>query len=140
MYILDTDSLSIIEHGGESAQPLLAKLSALQADELAVTIISYEEQMRGWLSYLARSRSMQTQVIAYKRLKKQLENYCATSVVDFDERSAVEFQRLKKLYPRLGSMDLKIAAIAIVNNAILLTRNLKDFSQIEDLRVEDWTT
>ncbi len=118
---------------------MIAKLSILEANELAVTIISYEEQMRGWLSYLARSRSIQAQVEAYKRLKKQLENYCAISVIDFDERSAVEFQRLKKLYPRLGSMDLKIAAIAIANDAILLTRNLKDFGQIEELRSEDWT-
>ncbi|MCU0544163.1 MAG: PIN domain-containing protein [Oscillatoriaceae cyanobacterium Prado104] len=139
MYLLDTDSLSILEHGGETARLLIAKLSILEANELAVTIISYEEQMRGWLSYLARSRSIQAQVEAYKRLKKQLENYCAISVIDFDERSAVEFQRLKKLYPRLGSMDLKIAAIAIANDAILLTRNLKDFGQIEELRSEDWT-
>jgi tRNA(fMet)-specific endonuclease VapC len=36
-------------------------------------------------------------------------------------------------------MDLKIAAIAIANDAILLTRNLKDFGQIEELRAEDWT-
>lgn len=139
MYLLDTDSLSILEHGGETARLLIAKLSILEANELAVTIISYEEQMRGWLSYLARARSIQAQVEAYKRLKKQLENYCAISVIEFDERSAVEFQRLKKLYPRLGSMDLKIAAIAIANDAILLTRNLKDFGQIEELRSEDWT-
>jgi tRNA(fMet)-specific endonuclease VapC len=139
MYLLDTDSLSILEHGGETAQLLLDKLSALQVDELAVTIISYEEQMRGWLSYLAKARSISAQVVAYKRLKKQLENYCAISVIEFDERSAVEFQRLKKLHPRLGSMDLKIAAIAIANHAILLTRNLKDFGQIEELRAEDWT-
>ena len=78
MYILDTDSLSILEHNGENARRLLAKLSTLQANELSVTIISYEEQMRGWLSYLARARSIQSQVEAYKRLKKQLENYCAT--------------------------------------------------------------
>lgn len=139
MYLLDTDSLSILEHGGETARLLIAKLSILEANELAVTIISYEEQMRGWLSYLGRARSIQAQVEAYKRLKKQLENYCAISVIEFDERSAVEFQRLKKLYPRLGSMDLKIAAIAIANNAILLTRNLKDFGQIAELRSEDWT-
>ncbi|MEG3894476.1 MULTISPECIES: PIN domain-containing protein [unclassified Microcoleus] len=139
MYILDTDSLSILEHSGANTRRLLAKLSTLQADELSVTIISYEEQMRGWLSYLARARSIQAQIEAYKRLKKQLENYCAISVIEFDDNSAAEFQRLKKLYPRLGSMDLKIAAIAIANDAILLTRNLTDFGQIQELRAEDWT-
>lgn len=34
-------------------------------------------------------------------------------------------------------MDLKIAAIAIANNATLLTRNLSDFGQIAALSVED---
>ena len=59
MYILDTDSLSILEHSGANAQRLLAKLSTLQAEELAVTIITYEEQMRGWLSYIAKAKSIQ---------------------------------------------------------------------------------
>jgi tRNA(fMet)-specific endonuclease VapC len=36
-------------------------------------------------------------------------------------------------------MDLKIAAIALSHQATLLTHNLKDFGQIENLHVEDWT-
>jgi tRNA(fMet)-specific endonuclease VapC len=36
-------------------------------------------------------------------------------------------------------MDLKIAAIALSRHATLLSRNLGDFRQIVDLRVEDWT-
>jgi tRNA(fMet)-specific endonuclease VapC len=36
-------------------------------------------------------------------------------------------------------MDLKIAAIAIANQSTLLTRNIKDFSQISNLSIEDWT-
>jgi tRNA(fMet)-specific endonuclease VapC len=36
-------------------------------------------------------------------------------------------------------MDLKIASIAISNKAILVSRNLKDFEQVPDLTVQDWT-
>lgn len=139
MYLLDTDHLSTLQRGGEAAQRLLIKLANARTSEIAATIVSYEEQTRGWLSYMAKARSTETQLAAYSQLKMHLENYCAIPLLDFDARAAREFQRLKKTYPRLGSMDLKIAAIAIVNNATLLTRNLSDFGQIADLRVEDWT-
>ncbi|MGL5831990.1 MAG: type II toxin-antitoxin system VapC family toxin, partial [Waterburya sp.] len=56
-----------------------------------------------------------------------------------DEQAAYEFQRLKKMYPRLGTMDLKIASIVLVNQAILLTRNNLDFGLIKGLSIEDWT-
>jgi tRNA(fMet)-specific endonuclease VapC len=59
--------------------------------------------------------------------------------VPFDIRAAEQFQQLRKQYPRLDTMDLKIAAIALTNNAILLTRNQKDFGQIQGLNIEDWS-
>jgi tRNA(fMet)-specific endonuclease VapC len=40
----------------------------------------------------------------------------------------------------LINYDLKIAAIALANDAILLSRNLSDFAKVSGLRVEDWTT
>jgi tRNA(fMet)-specific endonuclease VapC len=36
-------------------------------------------------------------------------------------------------------MDLKIAAITIVQGAMLLTRNLVDFRKVPGLKAEDWT-
>jgi tRNA(fMet)-specific endonuclease VapC len=33
---------------------------------------------------------------------------------------------------------LKIAAIAFAQDATVLTRNIKDFSRVPGLRVEDW--
>jgi tRNA(fMet)-specific endonuclease VapC len=139
MYVFDTDHLSILERRGAGAQSLLIRLANVNPNEVAATIISYEEQMRGWLSYIKKAQIVQGQVVAYKQLNKQLTNYCAIPILEFDEPAAQEFQRLKKAYPRLGTMDLKIAAIALVNQAILLTRNSSDFGQIVGLRTEDWT-
>lgn len=139
MYIFDTDHLSILERGGIQAQPLLRRLNNVDANNLAATIISYEEQMRGWLSYIKKAQTVEKQVEAYKQLQKQLNNYCNIPVIEFDQQAVQEFKRLKTSYPRLGTMDLKIAAIALVNKAILLTRNQKDFGQIAGLSIEDWT-
>ncbi|MBD2490564.1 type II toxin-antitoxin system VapC family toxin [Aulosira sp. FACHB-615] len=139
MYILDTDHLSVLDRGGVQAQTLLMQLANVNPNQVVATIISYEEQMRGWLSYVAKAQTVEGQVLAYKELKKQLANYCVIPIIEFDQPAAQEFQRLKKAYPRLGTMDLKIAAIALVNQAILLSRNSADFGQIAGLSIEDWT-
>ncbi len=139
MYIFDTDHLSVLERGGVEAQRLLQRLSTINPDQVAVSIISYQEQIQGWLSYINKTQAIDQQVIGYKELKQQLTNYCKIPVLEFDEQAAQEFQRLKKLYPRLGTMDLKIASVALANRAILLTRNSKDFGKIVDLTIEDWT-
>jgi tRNA(fMet)-specific endonuclease VapC len=91
------------------------------------------------LSYIARATLIEAQVVAYRKLGRQLANYRSVTVIDFDDRAGRVFQDLRKEYPRLGTMDLKIAAIAIAKQALLLTRNTKDFGQIENLVIEDWT-
>jgi tRNA(fMet)-specific endonuclease VapC len=140
MVVLDTDHLSVLEwEGGALTQRLLGHLSQLAGDEAATTIVNFEEQMRGWLAYLARARTLTQQVEAYRRLKRQLDNYRTILVLEFDVRAAAEFQRLRRSLRGIGTMDLKIAAIAMVNDAILLSRNLVDFRKVPGLRVEDWT-
>lgn len=105
MYILDTDHLSVLDRGGAGAQRLLLRLANVNPSEIVATIISYEEQTRGWLSYVTKARTVEGQVQAYKQLKQQLTNYCAIPILEFDAQAAQEFQRLKTLYPRLGTMD-----------------------------------
>jgi tRNA(fMet)-specific endonuclease VapC len=131
MYLLDTDHLTVFDRGGASAQVLLAKMSKVDPDEIATTIISYEEQTRGWLSYIAKATSLDTQVLAKFR---------AATVIGFEQNSAKEFERRRRLHPRLGAMDLKIAAISITTNSTLLTRNKSDFEKIEGLVFEGWTS
>jgi len=118
---------------------LKQKLANLSPIQVAASIISYEEQIRGWLSYIAKVKTVEQQVEAYKKLRKQLKNYCALPILEFDLQAAQEFQRLRKVYPRLGAMDLKIASVALTNKAVLLTRNSTDFGQIAGLSIEDWT-
>jgi len=140
MIVLDTDHLSILEwEAGDDAQRLLRRLAQLASDGAATTIINFEEQMRGWLAYLARARTLTQQVEAYRRLKKHLDNYRAIPVLAFDLQAATEFHRLRRSHRGIGTMDLKIAATVIVNGATLLSRNLADFHKIPGLKVEDWT-
>ncbi len=141
MLVLDTDHLSLLQWNvGVEGRRLEKRLADVDADEILTTIVNFEEQMRGWLSYLAKSRTVVQQVEAYRRLTRHLEYYRQIPVLDFGEAAAVEYQRLRKLQPRIGSLDLKIAAIVLSTGGTLLSRNLSDFRQISGLKVEDWTS
>ena len=59
-------------------------------------------------------------------------------IVPFEERAADQFARLRRQRIRIGSMDLKIAPIALVNDALLVTSNLRDYSLVPGLRCENW--
>jgi tRNA(fMet)-specific endonuclease VapC len=139
MYLLDTDHLSLIQRNGAEGKRILAKLATIEAAEVAVTVITYEEQLRGRLSVLSRAKTAEAQVAAYQGLQQLAMDYKEITLVAFNQAAAIVHQRLRKTYPRLGTMDLKIAAISIVNDATLLTRNSSDFGQIVDLKQEDWT-
>jgi tRNA(fMet)-specific endonuclease VapC len=140
MVVLDTDHVSVLEwQTGAEYDRLISRLERLGTDDVATTIVSYEEQTRGWLAYLARARKLAQQIEAYRRLHRHLDVYQRIRVLDFDESAAVAFQGLKQLQNRIGALDLRIASIALSHGATLLTRNRVDFERVQGLKFEDWT-
>lgn len=140
MIILDTDCVSLLQRENILlGSRLQANLDKFPTEEIFTTIITFEEQMRGWLSFVAKSKTLEQQIYAYSKLHAFLNNFRQSLVLDFDEKAAAIFQELKSQKIRVGTMDLKIAAIAISNNAILVSRNLSDFEQVPNLAVKDWT-
>jgi tRNA(fMet)-specific endonuclease VapC len=133
--LLDTDLMSMLQRDSPQARRLETRLLEVEHE---TTIITFEEQMRGWLAWLARAKNLAEQVDRYAKLKNTLEQYTQFTVIDFDDAAARVFYQLQQQRLRIGTMDLKIAAIAIANNATLLSRNLKDFGKIPTLQVEDW--
>lgn len=140
MYILDTDCVTLVERADSAdGQRLRMRLAALPPEEKATTIVSFEEQTRGWLGVIHQARRLDKLIDGYRRLSRQLANYCQMLVLAFDERAATRYQALKKELPRAGDMDLKIAAIVLTHDATLLSRNVQHFRKVPGLRVEDWT-
>jgi len=72
-------------------------------------------------------------------LERLLGFYCETPLLPFDDKALNAFQRLWVARLRVGTMDLKIASIALANDATLLTRNRRDFERVPRLRLEDWS-
>jgi tRNA(fMet)-specific endonuclease VapC len=95
--VLDTDHMTLLERSDRpDTERLRARLDELGEEQVATTIISYEEQMRGWMAYLAKARSLERQLEAYRRLKGQLSNYCHIRILDFDELAATLLQSFKR--------------------------------------------
>ena len=140
MIVLDTDHLIELERRGSSkGWKVLERLQA-QHDPHAATVISVEEQFRGRLASINQIPAGLRQVHPYSRLFELLEFYSAWTILPFDQVAAQRFLDLRAARIRIGTMDLKIAAIALVHGATLLSANLKDFRQVPELTVEDWVS
>jgi len=104
---------------------------------IAIPIIAAEETMRGWLSAIAKERQVKRQVYGYGESGNMFRFFAAFEITLFEDAAANQFEKFSRI--RIGASDRKIAAIALVNNALLLTANRRDYEQIPELRFENWT-
>jgi tRNA(fMet)-specific endonuclease VapC len=137
--ILDTDVFSLLQAGTSQEAARMAPRVLAEKDEIAVTIVTYEEQMRGWLSFLAKAKNEERRIFAYGRLKEMLDDFARVRVIAYDQVASFHYTRLVKAKLRLSAMDLKIAAVALAHSATLVTRNTRDFEKVIGLKIQDWT-
>lgn len=140
MIVLDTDHIGIIQRRKEPQYSrLAARLRQPTCLDFFVTIISFHEQVSGWNRYVHRARAPEQVVRAYAMFEQILADFATQQVLPFDQAAAAAFQSLRTQRVRIGTMDLRIAAIALSRNFKLLSRNLVDFEKVPGLAVEDWT-
>src|SRR5580700_3901192 len=105
MILLDTDHLSLLKYPtNPRCAALTARLVASQDQEIGTTIISVEEQWRGWLAVIARNREVRRQVKAYHELAALLDFLNRWTVLPFDEEAATRFEKFRGEGIRIGSM------------------------------------
>ena len=140
MLVLDTDHMSEFQRGiSEPSAQLKARLE--YTDEIiATSIITLEEQTRGWLARRHHETNPQKQIELYAQLQLLFDFFANWVILEWNDDAVVIFERLRKSKVRIGTMDLKIASITLANDATLLSRNLRDFQRVPGLRVEDWLT
>ncbi len=129
MYALDTNTLSYFLRGeGQVA----ARLAAVSADCIGVpSVVAYE------LRY-----GLQRVGAGERRSADLTRLLNALTPLAFDA-AAAEFAaslrvRLETRGEIIGSFDLLIAATALAHNAILVTRNRREFERVALLQIEDW--
>ena len=137
MLVLDTDHFSEWERGSAAGSRLRTRLRGAN-DDMAVTVVTVEEQMRGWLAEIRRHNDPHRQISPYAKFQRQVEAFADWMVLGWDAESAELFLDLRRQGLRLGTMDLKIACIVLARDASLLTRNTSDFAGVPGLRFENW--
>ena len=138
LYVLDTDHLSLYQRGVE---PLTTKLLELEhsPDELAISIITVEEQLRGRLVQVKKATSAARLAEAYHWLHETFDHLSRLPVLDFDISAATIYDGLLTQKLRIGTQDLRIAAVVLSRGGVLLTRNTQDFGRVVGLQLVDWT-
>lgn len=139
--MLDTDTLTILQRRTEPVYGrLVSRLSALPPGATVwVTIISFEEQMRGWLEYVKRAKPSELPR-RYAKLQALNEDFSRRPILPFDDAAADAFAQLLRMRTGIGTMDLRIAAIALATDELLISPNVRHFHRIPGFTVEDWTS
>lgn len=135
-FILDTDILSLFQDGHPQ---VCERVRSVPASDLAVTVLSVEEQLSGWYTELRKAQRRERLAWVYRRLADNVRFLSRLQIVDFDEPSIHRYEDLRTLKLKVGRTDLQIAAIALERAAILVTRNLRDFKRVSELQIEDWS-
>lgn len=134
LFILDTDHVSLHQR----KDPLVtARIESRPSEELAVTVVTVGEQMRGRLAQLGQRKV--DLIAAYELLRTTAEYFCGLRILPFDAIAQQLYHDLRSQKLHAGKLDLRIAAIALSQSAIVVTRNKRDFEQVPSVKVEDWS-
>lgn len=137
MYVLDSDTLSLVHSGSGLLNERVAKLDPV---EVGVSLVTRIEILRARFDFVLKAADGEQLLRAQFWLHQSEQLLSRYSVVSFDENSAAELDRLRaiKKLKKIGRADLLIASVVLANRAVLVTRNLKHFRQIPGLKVENW--
>jgi tRNA(fMet)-specific endonuclease VapC len=136
LYVLDTDILTLYQRG----HPLVCqRVNSHPAQELAITVMSVEEQLSGWYTLLRQAKKRDQTAHAYDQLIDSVQFHSRWRILPYPVSTMSRYDSLKKTKIRIGKTDLQIAAITFENYGTLVTRNLRDFQQTPGLPLENWS-
>jgi tRNA(fMet)-specific endonuclease VapC len=135
-YALDSDITTLLLRGHPT---ISRRAAAAEPEQLSVTIITVEEILSGWYAQIRRAKKDEQTLRAYAALQQAVEFLGRIGILPFDAHALEIFHEFRKSGYRVGTNDLKMAAIAQCHGATLVTRNLLDFKRLPAIKVEDWS-
>jgi tRNA(fMet)-specific endonuclease VapC len=139
LWVLDTDHVSLFLRGNPR---VIARLSERPL-QTVTTIITVQEVFNGWVGELnQRDNTPELLLSKYRELSLAVELFRKVPVLEFDRGAFESYERLLRgevlLRKRRLQQDVRIAAIALSRNAIVVTRNQRDFALVPGLVLENW--
>lgn len=130
MYLLDTNiCIYIIKR---KPQEVLATLKKKSKSGIAVSSLTVAELEYGIEKSDARERNRISLI----------ELLSIFAIIPFDDRDAVEYGKIRADLERkgtvIGEIDMLLAAQSRCKNLIFVTNNVREFSRVQNLRLENW--
>lgn len=129
-YLLDTNAC--ISYLNNAASPVRMRMQMLRPSEIVLCSVVEAELYYGVMKSAASVKNL-------AKLTPFLSQFVS---LPFDSEAAREFGSIRAVLANagtpIGPFDLQIAAIAKVNELILVTHNTREFSRVSGLQLDDW--
>jgi tRNA(fMet)-specific endonuclease VapC len=133
-YLLDTNILS--EPVVARPNPFVLDRIKASGTSLAISSVTWQEVLYGMFLLPAGKRRDQIEDYLFQCIRPALP------IIGFEERAARWQAEQRASLRQAGKFpsypDSQIAAIAAVNELVLVTRNVDDFADFQGLQVENW--
>ena len=109
--------------------------------EQCLPIVVLEEIFRGRLLAIRRAEGQKRPAdleLTYRLLQRTFEGLRDVHILSFTADAELLYSQWRQQKIRVATHDLRIAAICVVHQAKLISRNSRDFDQVPGLNVEYW--
>ena len=129
-YMLDTNiCIYVIKHKPET---VFQKLQNTNPEDVCISSVTYAELVHG----VEKSAAVEKNRLALSMLLANME------ILDFDVDAADCYGKIRAVLEKkgtpIGPLDMMIAAHAQSLEYTVVTNNVKEFSRVSALRIENW--
>jgi len=130
IYLLDTNVC--IRYLNGKSESVRQRIESLHSENIALCSVVKAELFYGAIKSFQSERNI-------AKLRKFADRFISFS---FDDTVAEKYGeircQLEKSGTPIGPNDMMITAVAVQNNAVLVTNNTREFSKVKGLKIEDW--
>ncbi len=113
----------------------------IPAADKVIPVVALEEVLRGRLDAIRRAQAGRIRLTldrAYDLFRDAIEDTQEYRLLPYTAAAHTLFQQWRAAKIRVGTNDMRIAAICMVHGATLVTRNVRDYAQIPGLTFDVW--